>query len=91
MNLLQTAAATVALIGTLAGGILAAESRYVSTIDFDQFSAQYLRGEIRELERMIREETDPELREFLEIELEELLEEYCAAYPEDTRRCEDAP
>lgn len=89
MSIIQTAAATVALLGTLAGGILAAESRYVSVLDFDKFAGQYLRAEIRELERAIREEPDPDLRHYLELELEELLEEYCAAYPEDTRRCEE--
>jgi len=87
MNL-PAIAASVLAVGSIGGAALTADTRYVKSSDFNQYIGQEIREDLRDLELEIRREEDPELREFLEEQYDELLEEYCADYPEDKRRCE---
>lgn len=86
MNL-TGAAAIVSTIGIIAGGTLTADTRYVKSADFDLYIGREMREELRDIELEIRRETNPELKRFLMQEYNELLEEYCAMYPNDDRRC----
>ena len=92
MNVLTAASTVAALIGTIAGGAWALEARmeskFVPVSQFEKFYVNNLQAQIRELERIIREEEDPRLLEILEEDLERLLDEYCLEV-DDPRRCED--
>lgn len=90
MSPFTLAASTTALIGSIAGGVWALEARmdskYVPLQQFDQFYINDLQQQIRELERDIRSEPDPRVREKLQYDLDRLLDQYCLKV-NDPRRC----
>ena len=100
MNIITTATATVALLGTLGGTIYAgineintvrkeSDAKYVPLSDWQDFQWSQLRKELREIEKDIAEaefEGDSRYAEKLAEEYEELLEFICRKYPED-RNC----
>jgi hypothetical protein len=92
MNVVVACSAVTALIGSIAGGVWALEARmeakFVPVSQFEKFYINNLQAQIRELERLIREEEDPRLLEILEEDLEGLLDEYCLEV-EDPRRCDE--
>lgn len=92
MNVIAAGSAVAALIGTIAGGVWALDARmeakFVPVSQFEKFYINSLQAQIRELERIIREEDDPRLLELYELDLEELLDEYCLEV-DDPRRCDD--
>jgi hypothetical protein len=81
----------VAIASMVIGGaaVYGAESRYMTVSDFTKSYVLDLKKSIREIMRTLDDEmlTDLE-REWLEIELEELIDELCYEAPED-RLCKD--
>jgi hypothetical protein len=100
MNILTTASATVALLGTIGGTIYAgvselsaierrAEAKFVPLSEWQDFQWAQLRKELRQIEKDIAEaefEGNTRFAKKLEEEYEELLEYLCRVYPED-RSC----
>lgn len=60
---------------------------FVTTSDFDDLNFTILKREIRDIKREIREEHDPEIREYLKEDLDELIDKLCRLEPDD-RECE---
>jgi len=61
-------------------------STFVTASDFQELSHTFLKREIRELKREIREEEDEVIKEYLEEDLEELIDRLCRMVPDD-REC----
>ena len=89
MTLTQIAA-TVVAIGTIGGGALTLDRLHVASEDFEKHLAYQesryvleLKKDIRELRKILIEESD----EYLEGALADLLDELCELRPDD-RECE---
>jgi hypothetical protein len=80
MNILIQAAAVVAAIGTIGGGVLVAESRYAPRNLVEDLVWSGMKREIRELRRDVEEGRAEQY------ELEELIDRFCRQYPDD-REC----
>ena len=61
-------------------------TNFVSASDFNELNHTFIKSEIREIRKELREETDPNIREYLEEDLEELIDYLCRVSPED-REC----
>lgn len=59
---------------------------FVTASDFEDLSHTVLKREIRDLKKEIREEQSPEVKEYLEDDLQELIDKLCRMSPED-REC----
>ena len=62
-------------------------TNFVSASDFNDLNHTFIKREIREIRKDIREETDPDIIEYLEEDLEELIDNLCRIAPDD-RECE---
>jgi len=85
---LPTIAAAVLAVGSIGGAAVTADTRYMKMSEWEQYAGREFREDLRNLELQIRREENPGIREFLEEQYDELLEEYCAEY-EDKQRCGD--
>lgn len=84
MNVFGNAAAALAVVGTVGGGFFAIDETYVRRTDFDSFQWGVLKEQIRELRKEIEARGD--IDDVLD--LEELLDRFCRAFPDD-RECRD--
>ena len=82
---LSTLASYVVALGVIGGGALTADTRYMKMSEWEQYAGREFREDLRELEVEIRREEDPDIKEFLEEQYEELLDEYCAQYKDKQR------
>lgn len=76
--------ANVALLAGFVGTVFAVDTRYVKTVEFNQFHQDYLESDVRDLRKELREAErsgDPEWYDDVMDELEELLDELCLQYP----------
>jgi len=92
---LTKVAATVVAIGSIGGGALTLDRLHVAAEDFEKYIEQQqmaddreyvleLKKDIREVRKILAEESD----EYLEGALEDLIDELCEMRPED-RECKD--
>ena len=79
-------ALAVTMITSIAIGIAYVFTNFVTVSDFNDLNHTFLKGEIREIRKELREEDDPVIREYLENDLEELIDKLCRMSPED-REC----
>ncbi len=83
-GVVASATATVALIGSITGGVMWMENRYVTSAEFKNVEWGLLRRELRELEKELEDDpNDERLRE----DYEQSLDRYCLSFPEDEARC----
>lgn len=80
--------AALTLIGSIAGGIYAADARYVLTSDYQDFQWSIMKEQLRELRKELRswDDTTGTVPHELERDYEELLDLFCRKYPQD-REC----
>lgn len=54
--------------------------------DVDRIEVRLIKSDLRDLRRELRDETDPDMREYLKREIEEVIDDLCSIKPDD-REC----
>jgi hypothetical protein len=83
--MIAKAAALCALIGSIAGGVWALDSRHVSAAEYRDFQWSVMKGQINDVRQRIFNSQGEE-RRYWERELKELMDVFCRKYPKD-REC----
>jgi hypothetical protein len=83
--MVATAGTLIAAIGSITGGVMWMESRYVTTAEFKNVEWALLREQVKEDQEEC--EADPE-DEYACDDYEESLDRFCLAFPDD-RMCRD--
>lgn len=74
-------------VTTTVGAVLWMFSTFASAADVQKIEYRLLKQEIRDIRRELKSEDDPRVREYLEDDLQDAIDELCLIAPED-RECE---
>ena len=75
-----------AIMAATASGMIYVTQNFASAADVERIEYRLIKQELRELRRELEEEKDPEWRERIEQDIQEVLDDLCMIAPED-REC----
>jgi len=75
-----------AIMAATASGMIYVTQNFASAADVERIEYRLIKQELRELRRELEEEEDPEWRERIEQDIQEVLDDLCMIAPED-REC----